>query len=270
MRHWYTINSQANGPVEVDIFDEIGGWGVYAADFKREFESAVSTGRDIVLNVNSPGGDVFEGMAIYNTIAKYRSKTTAVITGVAASIASVLILAAGTRKSGEGSFFMIHNPWTWCAGDAEFLRKRAATLDQIREQMVGIYEKNSSLTRDEIVQAMDDETWYSPDDAFQAGFVQSIDDSSEIAAAAFDWKSYHYKKVPQPLAKHVHAKAPQTQRELEESLLALGYTKKQAVNIVNNGFQALLGDPASDGQQRDSVDPAQYIRGLQLFKPKHQ
>jgi ATP-dependent protease ClpP protease subunit len=263
---WYEIKSQ-NGIVEIDIYDEIGGWGIYAADFKRELDEIALKGGDIVLNLNSPGGDVFEGVAIYHAISRYRDRLSVTITGVAASIASVIALAGNRLVMPHGTFLMIHEPWTIVLGTAEVLRQRAKTLDQIRDEMVGIYQERSKLSREELLEAMAEETWYSPDEAFQAGFADAIEDYGDIAARSFDWRNYKYHRVPQPLWEaRRRAVAPKTERELEESLVALGFSKKQAERISSQGYSALQGDPASAGSQGDPGAIAQGFRELaQLY-----
>jgi len=267
--NWYKIKNQS-GVIEIDIYDEIGGWGIYAADFKRELEDVASGGGPIVLNLNSPGGDVFEGIAVYHAVSKYRDRITVNITGVAASIASVVALAGSRLVMGQGTFLMIHDAWTIILGTAKNLRQRADTLEQIDIEMVGIYEQNSNLSRGDLIAAMDNETWYSPDQAYQAGFAEAIEDYGEIAAKsiAFDWRSYGYQRVPQQLWQaRRHAVAPRTERELEDSLVTLGYSKKQAERISAKGYGALQGDPAQTNSQGDPGDVANAIRELtQIIK----
>ncbi|ADK81110.1 head maturation protease, ClpP-related [Sediminispirochaeta smaragdinae] len=269
-RSWYEMKGEDEGPITIDIFDEIGGWGVYAADFKRELEAlAEGNSRDIVVNLNSPGGDVFEGIAIYNTISAYRSRVSVRITGVAASIASVIALSGSRRIMGEGSFFMIHNPYAVVMGEADVLRSRAQTLDKIALQMVGIYERHSSLSKDEIEKAMDEETWYGPDEAYAAGFADAIEDYGEIAAKAFNWRAYHYHSVPQALWEmRKHRQAPRSKRELEVRLVALGFSRNQAQGIISRGYGALQGDPADGHEQGDPAGEVAngFLELAQMFR----
>jgi len=264
MKRWYEIHAEA-GNVEVTIFDEIGLWGITAEDFKREFDAAARGANSILVSINSPGGDVFDGVAMYNTIAKARDKVTIEVIGVAASIASIIALAGSKMKMGEASFFMIHNPWSLAIGTAEDLRQRAATLDAIRDEMVDIYQAHSELDRDEIIAAMDEETWYNPDQAYQAGFAQEIvvPEEQDIAALAFNWRAYNYRHVPTPAWEaRRRAATPKTKREFEESLVALGFSNKQAERISAQGYEAMQGDPAAAGSQGDPGDVAKGFREL--------
>lgn len=245
---WYRIKAQDTGPIEVLIYDFIDMWGVRAEDFKREFEAAAETGRDIVVDITSPGGDVFDGMAIYNTIAKYRDRVTVNISGVAASIASVIALAGASLRMAEGTFFMIHNPWSMALGEAKDLRARADTLDKIRGEIIGVYSRKTGMKAEEIGESMDSETWYTPEEAYTAGFADEIAGTGEIAAAAFDWTQYRYENTPSALiaAKRQHDR-PKTERHLEQSLTALGYSNTQAERIAHAAKEA-LGEPAPTSQ----------------------
>lgn len=259
--NWFRIQASGN-VVEIDIYDEIGMWGVYAIDFKREIDAVALSGREIIVDINSPGGDVFEGIAIYHAIAKYRDRVTVTVSGVAASIASIIALAGNSLTMKQGSFLMIHNPWTIAMGTAEDLRNRAKTLDQIRDEMVGIYESSCDLSRDEIVAAMDAETWYSPDDAYQAGFAAAIQDDEIAASMAFNWRQFGYSRVPQPLWEaRRRSVAPRTERQFEESLVALGFSNREAERIVRDGYRSLQGDPADSAGQGEP-DYAASLREL--------
>ncbi len=252
-RRWYEINAQDEN-VEVMIFDEIGLWGIRAEDFRREFDRSVANASSINVVVNSPGGDVFDGVAMYNTIARYRERTTVEVAGVAASIASIIALAGDRMVMDTGTFFMIHNPWAFALGTAGDLRQRADTLDAVRDEMIGIYQERSNLDRDAILEAMEAETWYNPDQAYQAGFAQEITtrEDEQIAARSFDWRTYGYRRVPQPLWEARRRNVvPKTERDLEESLVALGYSKRQAERIVSDGYRSLQGEPAEDEAQGD-------------------
>lgn len=261
MRNWYQIRAQETGPIEVLIYDYVDMWGVRAEDFKREFELVAETGRDIVVDITSPGGDVFEGMAIYNAIAKYRDRVVVNISGVAASIASVIALAGSSLRMAEGTFFMIHNPWSGTVGEAKDLRARADTLDKIRGEILGVYQRKTGMSAEDIGAAMDATTWYTPEEAYTAGFANEIAGTGEIAALAFDWSRYQYHETPSALvaARRQHER-PKTERQLEQSLIALGFSNSQAERIARQSKSA-LGDPGPTGQGEpdDVVDSFRSI-----------
>jgi len=254
---WYRIKAQGSGPIEVRIYDFIDMWGVRAEDFKREFDAAADTGREIIVDITSPGGDVFDGMAIYNTIAKHRDRVTVNISGVAASIASVIALAGASLRMAEGTFFMIHNPWSMAVGEAKDLRARAETLEKIRGEMIPIYAKRTGMSAEEIGAAMDAETWYTPEEAYTAGFADEISGTGEIAALAFDWSQYRYQETPSALvAARKQRDRPKTERQFEQSLIALGFTNSQAERIAHSS-KTVLGEP-----ERKSQGDPDYVTSM--------
>ena len=128
---WYKAQ-KINNQVEVDLFDEIGGWGIYAKELKDELSSMIGNPtEEVLVNINSPGGSVFEGIEIYNYLKGLPNKVTVKINSLAASIATVIALGADELEISESAFFMIHNPWTMAGGEAEDLRKQADVLDTV-------------------------------------------------------------------------------------------------------------------------------------------
>ena len=127
------------------------------------------------LYINSSGGEVFAGQAIYNIIKRHKARVITYIDGLAASIASVIALAGDEVNISKNAMMMIHNPWTWGGfGDAKSLRKKADTLDQIRESILVTYSEKTGLTNDDIIAMMDVETWFTADEAKNKGFVDNI------------------------------------------------------------------------------------------------
>lgn len=181
-RPWFTMKA-ADGAAEIQIFDEIGGWfGVTVTDFKRAFDE-IKGSDSIRLLINSPGGDVFAGVAIYNILSGVRPKLTAEVVGLAASAASVVALAASSVVMGQGAYFMIHDPWGVAIGTADDMLKMAETLESMRGQFADIYSERSDLSRDDAIEAMSAETWYTADEAIEAGFADEVKDYGEAAAS---------------------------------------------------------------------------------------
>ncbi len=197
-RRWYAMEITEE-TAEISIFDAIGRWDFAAKDFKRDFDT-VKKSRKLRLLLNSPGGDVFEGMAIYNLLAAYREKLEVEVLGVAASIASVIALAGRELVMAQGSYLMIHNPSGIVMGNAGDMRKTAETLDKIAGQIANIYAGKSYLNREEVLAAMEQESWYTAAEAVEAGFADRVEDRGPIAALAFDLQAFHYDRVPRILA----------------------------------------------------------------------
>jgi ATP-dependent Clp endopeptidase proteolytic subunit ClpP len=178
---WYNIQGKATDAVaEIYIFDEIGAYGITAQDFIAEMKEYKDT--PVNLRINCIGGDVFDGMAMYNIIKKREAKTTAYIEGIAASMGSVIALAADEVVMAENSLFMIHNAWGGAMGGAEDMRKTASVLEKISGEIANIYKRKTRLSLDRITDMMDEETWLNAEEAYELGFVDSISDSIKVAA----------------------------------------------------------------------------------------
>ena len=178
--NWYNINSKASKVVDVYIFDEIGMGGVNAQGFIEEIKSFKDSPMN--LHINCVGGDVFDGMAIYNIIKKRTAKTTVYIEGIAASMGSVIALAADSVVMAENSLFMIHNAWGGAMGEAKEMKKTANLLDKISGEIADIYVKKTKLPYDKVKEMMDEETWLNAEEALELGFIDSISDAIKVAA----------------------------------------------------------------------------------------
>lgn len=180
-KKWFNIQGKATDAVaEVYIFDEIGAYGITAQDFISEMKEYKDT--PVNLRINCIGGDVFDGMAMYNIIKKREAKTTAYIEGIAASMGSVIALAADEVVMAENSLFMIHNAWGGAMGEAEDMRKTASILEKISGEIANIYERKTRLSLNRIVEMMDKETWLNAAEAYELGFIDLISDSIKVAA----------------------------------------------------------------------------------------
>jgi ATP-dependent protease ClpP protease subunit len=211
---WYTIRNAATDDrhAEILIYDEIAGgpWAeflglVSAKQFVKDLQ-ALDVDR-ITLRVNSPGGDVYDGVAIFNALVDHPAKVTVKVDGLAASIASVIMLAGDERMIGTGAEVMVHNPWTFAMGEAADLRKTAQRLEEIRESILDVYEQRTTMSRDDAAQFMDEETWFRASDALEHGFATALEDEPEEAAvkniARFDERvaaRMQFRHVPERVA----------------------------------------------------------------------
>jgi len=180
-KNWYNISGKASdGVVDIYIFDEIGAYGLNAQSFIDEIKPYKNSPLNI--HINCVGGDVFDGMAIYNIIKKRTAKTTAYIEGIAASMGSVIALAADNVVMAENSLFMIHNAWGGAMGEAKEMKKTAKLLDKISGEIADIYVKKTKLPYNKVEEMMDEETWLNAEEAYELGFVDSISDAIKVAA----------------------------------------------------------------------------------------
>jgi ATP-dependent Clp protease protease subunit len=163
------------------LYDAVSYWtGNDARSFQRML--AQTDAEEIHLHINSPGGSVFEGVTIFNLLADHDADVIVHIDGLAASIASVIALAGDTVNIAGNGMVMIHNPSVVAWGDSEVMRKQAEILDKIKDAILNTYESRTKLGRDALTAAMDDETWYSADEAITAGFAMHKVSASEATA----------------------------------------------------------------------------------------
>jgi len=235
-RRWFAIKAAAD-EAEISIFDEIGGWGVTVSDFKKEFDSIRET-KSITLLLNSPGGSVFDGMAVYNILATVRERLSVRVIGVAASIASVIALSGFKLTMAEATYLMIHEPWAIAIGPAAEMRKTADLLDSVTLQMVDIYAAHSNLSKEEIARRMAEETWMTAQEALDAGFAQEVEGGAAVAALGFGMQKYGYKRTPDGVLARSHQenRPPRSVREFEDFLRDAGFDRNSAKRIVAKGF----------------------------------
>ena len=183
MKNWYALSAKAAQlETEVTIFDEIGGFGVSADQFISDLQK-IPADHKILLRIHSPGGEVFDGNAIATALSR-RGNVEVQIEGIAASMATLISLAGSPVKMAQNGFYMIHNPWGAAMGDAEELRKQAELLDRIRANMVNAYAAKSGQSPEQIGEWMDAETWFTAEQALEAGFVDEVTDRLDLAASA--------------------------------------------------------------------------------------
>lgn len=186
MAKWYTIKAEGSGPAVIYLYGPIGydwwtGDGTAAKDFARDLDALGS--RDVELRVNSEGGDVFEGYAIYSAIKRYPGKVTAYVDGIAASAASFLVLAASEVVMGEASCLFIHQAWTIVVGNADELRSTAEQLDVLDEQIVGIYTSHCNRDEEEVRTTLKATKMFGAAEAVEWGFASRIDEGLKAAAS---------------------------------------------------------------------------------------
>ena len=181
MKSWYTIRARSSG-TEVLIYDEIGAYGVTAKGFLAEL-GALPDDAAIDLRLNSPGGSVFDAVAIYNAIKRHVGEITVWIDGIAASAASYIAMAGDTIVMPENAFLMIHDPSGLVMGTAEDMRSTAEALDKVKGSLIQGYASKSGKPDDEIAALMAAETWLDAKDALDFGFIDRIAEPVKLAAS---------------------------------------------------------------------------------------
>ncbi len=194
----YQINARGDS-TEVVMYGDIGeGWfgGISAADVHADV-SKIRTS-DIDVRLNTPGGSVDEGIAIANTLRNHEARVTVHVDSLAASIGSyIAVWGADEIVMASNARMMVHNAWTLVGGDANEFRRVADLLDLHNDILIDGYAARASISRDEVVEAMNAETWYNAEQAVEAGLADSVGESSLQMAAWFQPK--RFRNTPEDL-----------------------------------------------------------------------
>ena len=164
----------------ISMFDVIGedGWTGGGITANRISAALRSIGnKDITVRINSPGGDMFEGIAIYNLLRAHRAKVTVEVLGWAASAASIIAMAGDVIRMGLGSFMMVHNAWGMVIGNRHDMREAASLFDGFDAALADIYEARTGMARVEIERLMDAGTFMTAAQAVECGFADAVDDT---------------------------------------------------------------------------------------------
>jgi len=222
---------------ELLIYDEIGYWGITAKQFRQDLGAVA--GDEVTVRINSPGGDVFEGVAIYNTIKADNRPVSIVIDGLAASAASFIAMAGDDIEIADNAFMMIHRAWGFVIGNAMDLRETADFLEKIDDQIAEMYAKRGNEDAAAFLAMMDAETWLNAKESKALDLVDTITDEAE-AQALFDLS--HFNAVPAAM-----------KRRVEHDLRDVGYSQSAAARAVAKGFSALEREVPEHGHREGDL-----------------
>jgi ATP-dependent protease ClpP protease subunit len=206
---WFGVANAPNGDMQVLLYDVIGSNGVSA----EALVSAIKTTKaaTIRVNLNTVGGSVFDGVAIYNALVDSPARVITKVDGVAASIGSVIALAGDEVRMADNAMMMIHNPRSVAVGGADDMRSAADFLDKVKDTIVGTYAAKTGKTPREMSDLMDAETWFAADEAVAIGLVDAIDKNDQPGPLATPNLNYgvfnvcDFKNVPDAIRQRVPA-----------------------------------------------------------------
>jgi ATP-dependent Clp protease protease subunit len=211
----------SDGVLEMLVYEQIGAdyWddsGITAKSVKQQIDQA-GMYSSILLRINSPGGDAFEGVAIGNLLRSTGKPVNVCVDGIAASAASIIAMAGTTITMASNAIMMIHKAWSYAVGNADDMRKTADSLDKVDGAIAQTYVDRTGKPKDDVMELMKAETWMSAQDCLDAGFCTTIADPTEAEpvamAMARKFKALaRYAKVPKSL-KPTDPKAKQTAGE---------------------------------------------------------
>lgn len=196
---WYSIKAKANDTAEISIYDEIGFWGVSAASFAQDLKDCGNNLKQINLHIHSPGGDVFDGIAIYNLLKNHPANVTVYIDGLAASMASVIAMAGNEVIMPENAMMMIHKPWGIQGGDAEDMRKYADLLDKVENTLIPAYASKTGKTPEELAEMLSAETWLNGKECVEQGFADKLAEPLVAMASIKSRKLEDFENMPKAM-----------------------------------------------------------------------
>ena len=195
---WYTIQAKTADTAEISIYDEIGGWGISAQQFAKDFKALGNNLKQINLHIHSPGGDVFDGIAIYNLLKNHPANVTVYIDGLAASMASVIAMAGNEVIMPENAM-MIHKPWGIQGGDAEDMRKYADLLDKVENTLIPAYANKTGKSPEELAEMLSAETWLNGKECVEQGFADKLAEPLVAMASIKSRKLEDFENMPKAI-----------------------------------------------------------------------
>lgn len=240
------IKAAAEGDNSISIYDSIGeNWEGTGVTAKRISAALRAIGKqDVVVNINSPGGDFFEGVAIYNLLRQHEGKVTVRVMGLAASAASVIAMAGDEILMGDGSFLMIHNAWVVAIGNRHDMISASEQLAPFDAAMAEVYAARSGMTTDEAAALMDKETWIGASQAVKDGLATGLIESEEIT---YNTNSHGQKKY---LAM------------VEASMAKAGHSRSTRRDVFKNLFSGKPGAAGNDATPSAGTDIAASLQKL--------
>jgi ATP-dependent protease ClpP protease subunit len=243
-RDWYRVyNHAASSSAEIFVYDEIGFWGVSASDFVREV--AALNVKTISLRINSPGGEVFDGVAMFNALRNHPARVDVTVDGLAASIASVIAMAGDTVTMGRGSQMMIHDALAVCVGNAADMRSAADLLDKCSDNIAGFYADRAGGTVANWRATMAAETWYTAQETVDAGLADKVADLPpapvDAPTAEWDLSVFRYPgrtSAPAPGARAAARPAPRPDLAEVGTLIRAGVSSAAIGHAIQDGFAA--------------------------------
>ncbi|MBK5374251.1 Clp protease ClpP [Pseudomonas sp. TH43] len=183
---WYAVHASgeaAERVIEVFVYGEIGAWGITANQFVQDLRAMDDGVSPVVAAFNSIGGDLFDGLAMHNALSRLGERCTGRVDALAASAASVAVCGAHRVVIASNAMLMIHNPWTYAAGDADDFRKVADVLDQTMEAIIAAYKaKAPDIDEVELRRLVAAETWLTANEAVALGLADEVGDGVKVKA----------------------------------------------------------------------------------------
>lgn len=227
----FDVKAASTGTV-IDLYDEIGWYGVNAKDFRKALKE--SSG-DITLRVNSGGGSVFDGLAIYNDLIAYDGKVRVEVTGLAASIASIIAMAGDEIVLAPNAMMMIHEAWSVAIGNRHDFTDAAELLAKIDDAMARTYAARTKSGIKQIKQWMQDETWMTAKEAVEYGFATSVAEGAIDAGTKAKFDLSVFAQAPESLRWSDADNGVETEEDIEKLIMRdAGKSRSQARALIRD------------------------------------
>ncbi|HEK2942569.1 TPA: Clp protease ClpP [Proteus mirabilis] len=204
-KSWFRMQAKEDQTADIYIYDEIGGWGISA---RRFTEDLISLGNlsHINLHIHSPGGEVFDGIAIYNQLKNHSATITVYIDGLAASMASVIAMVGDTVIMPKNAMMMIHKPWGVSWGDANDMREYADLLDKLENVLILAYVAKTGKTTEEITAMLEQKTWLDGDECVEHGFADKVIEPVKAMASLTSKRIEEFSSMPSAIKNQITPK----------------------------------------------------------------
>ncbi|CAH1230700.1 ATP-dependent Clp protease proteolytic subunit [Paenibacillus allorhizoplanae] len=229
-KKFWEFKNQTTDEADLYLYLEIASWGggFYAhsaKSFKGELD-ALGELKTLNVYINSPGGDVFEGVAIYNMLKRHKAHVNIHVDGLAASIASVITMAGDTIIMPSNAMMMIHNAWMYTAGNSKDLREAADMLDKVDTSIRQSYltKAGDKLSEEDLITLMEAESWLTAQEAYDYGLCDVVGEVKQVAALANNGLLAKYRNVPAAVIPKEEPAKPENK----------GLTEEQRAEITRN------------------------------------
>jgi ATP-dependent protease ClpP protease subunit len=262
---WYAMQASGDAAerlIEVFVYGEIGGWGVTANQFVQDLRAMDDGESPVIAAFNSIGGDLFDGLAMHNALSRLGVRCTGRVDALAASAASVAVCGAHRVVIASNAMLMIHNPWTYAAGDAEDFRKVADVLDQTMEAIIAAYKaKAPDIDENELRRLVANETWLTANEAVALGLADEVGDGVKVQACLGQGAVLQrYQHAPAELLAQLDETyepgpelepndPPLTPPVIDSAKLALMITQRCAESGISNLIEPLLSSTRLESEE---------------------
>lgn len=247
MKRYYSLHQEENSTTaDIYIYGDITSWpwlesDVSSYNLSKELQELVDV-EQINVYINSFGGEVAEGLAIYNALKRHEANVTTIADGFACSIASVIFAAGDERLMSDTSLLMIHNAWTHSAGNFNDLRKQADDLEKITQASINAYMSIATIEEEEIKEMMNDETWIDGSEATEMGFATGLVENKEKQVATQSVRNSLLQKVTEEPKEHVVAQINFDEEKMKEIVQEQMKVLEERMEVISVETNELLGN----------------------------